>query len=203
MPVSTRTTFPMDKQSLLSYGTNRAAQFCNANNIEMPEVNHIPSQEWFVGACAYYRVNRIYICLEECARPASPAMSRVWSWPGNYIDRTPYGVVCHELGHHCDVLLGRQLGLGVGKYSSMAAKQLMQESGEAAITNYCPDPGEWFAEMFRVFITNPNLLAGMRPVTYKLFRKYWNPVTNLGWRRALGTNVPSRIVSAIEKRIVT
>lgn len=44
----------------------------------------------------------------------------------------------------------------------------MEESGELPITSYAPNPAEWFAEIFRLFVTNHGLLKQLRPKTYNI-----------------------------------
>ena len=137
----------------------------------------------------------IHICVLKCANVCGEAMSRQWSYPGNTVDRTPYGVIAHELGHHVDVCTG----ISKGKYSSEYGKSIMDATGEKPISSYCPNPGEWFAEMFRVFFTNPNLLKQLRPRTWECLSSKFNTVESRHWREVLA-DAPARVIKALENK---
>jgi hypothetical protein len=189
--------FPTDKKKLAALGVRQIMRFCRINEMPSPAVKIIPREDWHVSTCAYYRKETISICLEECQWPCGEAMSRNWTWPGNTVDREPYGVICHELGHHVDWLTGKERHA----YSSEFSEELMKESREKPLTGYCPNPAEWFAEMFRLFVTNHYLLKAVRPKTWKLFRSRWKPVSGEDWEAEMGGNVPSRIVKAARNKI--
>ena len=184
--------FPTDKKKLAALGTRQVTRFCELNELQTPVVRVVPNEDWYVSACAYYRKETIFICLEECQTPCGEATSRNWTWPGNTVDREPYGVICHELGHHVDQLTGKEKH----NYASEFSEEVMRESGEKSLTGYCPNPAEWFAEMFRLFATNHALLKAVRPKTRELFRARWKPVSGDDREAEMGSNVPSRIVQA-------
>lgn len=178
--------------ALYNRGVRRVAAFCELNKILKPKITS--AQEWYFDACAYYRPTEgIKIYLPNCARSCTENQVRNWNWPASVTDREPFGVICHELGHHCDWAIGKQKG----EYFSDYSIDLEKRSGEAAITGYCPNPAEWFAEMFRLFVTNPILLQQIRPKTWELLRKDWNPLPSKGWREELGPNVPPKIVRTL------
>lgn len=180
------------KQSLLVEGQNLMVRFCKVNDMPLPNFT-VCRGPWDFSACAYYRPTRgIVINVTKCAHIGTGGAS--WSFPGYFIDRTPYGVIQHELGHHADWLAGESKGSYFSDFSVKARK----ESGEERITSYCPNDAEWFAEMFRVFVTNSDLLKVMRPRTYELFCKHWQPVVNLPWREVLAA-APERNVRQCEK----
>lgn len=185
----------LSKDALLTSGWNRAMAFCNQNSVPPPELR-VQSPDVFRirSACAYYRPSYVAICLEKCAHVGRQASA--WSWPGYVIDRTPYGVVAHELGHHCDHLIGirRQ------SYSSEYSIAVRAESGEEKLTNYCPNDAEWFAEMFRLFVTNPDLLAELRPRTFRALERTWTPVVTETWPFVL-EDAPERTVQMAYKKI--
>lgn len=185
-------TVPTDKNRLAIRGGVRMARFCEANDLPLPVVQVCPPEDWHWDACAFYRTDKISICLEHCAWPCGVARSRAWSWPGSTIDREPYGVLCHELGHHIDYHASRNKGSYGGDYSV----QLREESGEAPISGYCPNDWEWSAEMMRLFITNHALLRLVRHKTWNLLSERWKPVSSDNWLRELGANVPPRVVAA-------
>jgi hypothetical protein len=188
-------------QGLLARGIRRVTDFCALNGLAIPAVAAVGVGEWHFSACAYYRPTYIKICLPRCARPAVVDQVRNWNWPGSVIDRTPYGVVCHELGHHADYCASEKKSRYGGDYSI----GLRKGSGEAALTGYCPDDWEFMAEMFRVFVTNPALLARVRPVTYELLCRRWRPLDYLtgpdDWLSVLGPGVPDRVVRSLRNKM--
>jgi hypothetical protein len=189
--------FPRDKKKLCLLGKHLIERFCMENKLPCPTVTVVEKEDWHFAACAYYREGNIAICLEECQWACGEGAGRNWSWPGNVTDREPYGVIAHELGHHIDRLTGEEKYA----YSSDFSKRVMDHSGELPITSYCPNPAEWFAEMFRLFVTNHILLDLLRPKTYKLLRGYWKPVSAGTWRAAMGGNVPERIIKVTLNKI--
>lgn len=196
-----------DRRKLTALGVERAERFCSLNRIPMPAVNVVDRDDWRVGFCAYYRPDTeavrkwtaagISICPELCGYPCGEAVTRNWTWPGNDTDREPYGVIAHELGHHCDWLAGSKKGT----YFSDYGEGVMEESGEKPLTGYAAEnPAEWFAEAFRLFVTNPGLLKALRPKTYNILRRKWEPLNSDDWRFPLGSNVPARVVKNLIKK---
>lgn len=186
--------WPTDKRKLLELGKRRVQDFCEANDIVTPTFEE--DGPWYFDHCAYYRDNVIHICVDRCGFPCGEAESRNWTWPGSTTDREPYGVVCHELGHHCDMIASKKKDRYRGDYSA----SVRSESKEAPITSYCPDDGEWFAEMFRLFVTNPDLLSCLRPRTFAILMERWNPVGLRSWRSVLGANVPARVIRTLKNK---
>lgn len=202
--------FNRNKLELYYAGIDRIVHFCQRNpSVPFPVVNLIPVKDWRVSACAYYRPdtpsNRkwtttpgINICLDKCQTPCDDRPSRNWTWPGNTVDREPYGVLAHELGHHCDWHASERKGTYYGDCSIL----LRAQAGESPITTYCDGDHEWFAEMFRVFVTNPHLLSILRPKTYALLCAKWVPVApDTHWRDAIGENAPPRVITALQNKI--
>ena len=148
-----------------------------------------------MGACAFYRRNTIYICVEKCAQPGTAGRS--WSWPGYIVDRTPYGVLAHELGHSVDHALSQETGAYFGNFS----RDIFRITGEEAITNYAPNVAEWWAEIFRLFVTNPALLKVLRPRTYEAALKLGlRPLPGDDWKQVLA-DAPERTLKAAENKI--
>lgn len=197
--------WPLNKESLFEEGVFLVTAFCRTNGLALPPIRAVPRRDWVVSACAYYRpdtdANRkwtspgINVCLDLCAAPAEQGGNpRNWNWPGNVTDREPYGVLAHELGHHVDWSAGTKKGSYGSEYSS----EVMEASGEPPLTSYAPNPWEWFAETFRLFVTNHFLLETLRPRAYAELRKRWRPIPRKGdWRSVLGENVPERIVKSL------
>lgn len=216
VPVHPRAVrWPSNPKPLLEAGTERMERFCVANRVPIPTVYLVAKCNWDFGSvCAFYRPNTdtvlkfsvgeekmrergygpgINVCLDLCARPCGKLPSRNWTWPGSVTDREPYGVVAHELGHHCDWYVSDRKGSYFGDYGV----GVRRKSGETPISGYCPNDAEWFAEMFRLFVTNPALLHQLRPRTYGILLARWTPVGSTDWRTELGRNVPDRIVQSL------
>jgi hypothetical protein len=200
-PVSTRPEYyGLTAQGLFDRGVARARLFCWANDVELPPITVVPAEDWHVNACAYYRPTEgVRICLKHCARAAAQAQVRTWSWPGSVTDREPYGVVCHEIGHHCD--FHESPPASRGWYFGAYGIGVRVDSGESPITSYCPNDAEWFAEMFRLFITNPALLRLIRPRTYRVLVRKWVPIGSDDWEKELGPNVPPRILANLHRQV--
>ena len=183
------------KEALFFKGTARVQHFCEHNNLPVPAIHQ--RYKWEVSACAFYRPQRIEIYLPDCAHPATQAQVRNWNWWGSVTDREPGGVLCHELGHHCDWLVGKNKQ----RHSSEYSTQVMLDSGEKPITSYCPNSAEFFAEMFRLFVTNHALLQIIRPITHRLLTKKFKPVSHDDWEVELGPDVPDRIIKNLYKKL--
>ncbi|HWI05788.1 MAG TPA: hypothetical protein VNT52_18420 [Acidimicrobiales bacterium] len=185
----------MTKSELFAAGSLLMQIFCRVNGLTAPPIITRAAHEWpFADACAYYRPTRIEICVARCAPigTAGPA----WSYPGNTVDRTPYGVLQHELGHHADIV---KSGATRG-YMSWFSADLRRASGEERLTSYCPNDGEWFAEMFRLFVTNPDLLEKLRPKTYRLIAEHFEPLDMGAWPEVL-KHAPARTIEAAARKI--
>jgi len=190
-----------DRYQLLDQGRKLIDCFARANALPAPMVELRTVAQWPHSVCAFYRPTFIAICLPKCA-PIGLA-GRAWSYPGWMVDRTPYGVVAHELGHHADRERGRAEGLPCGEYYSDFGKRVHGNAGEAGITSYADaaDYVEWFAECFRLFVTNPGLLQAIRPRTYReLTAAKFQPVLPLDWR-ALLAEAPERTRKLAERRV--
>lgn len=193
----------MTQAELLQRGIDRMRLFLQANpSIPDQPVTVVPQAEWPFEHCAYWRPppEGIHICLENCARPAPIERCRLWSWPGNATDREPYGVIAHELGHAADWHRSGDEGLPRGAYGGMISRIIREESRETPLTSYCPNDAEWFAEMFRLFVTNHALLRYLKPRTHAILMERWTPVSGEDWRIELGADVPPRIIQAAENK---
>lgn len=175
------------KLQLFERGLDHIARWCTANGVSIPEVNMHTGRPDF-GVCAYYRNSHIEIWVASCA--AVGLVGRQWSFPGYVVDRTPYGVLAHELGHHVD----RQHGAAGGVRS-----HLWRPLDAAPLTSYCPNDNEWFAELFRLFVTNPDLFRELRPKLAGLFFGEWPKVAEpRPWRTVLGES-PRHLAAAQNK----
>lgn len=177
-----------DKATMLRAGIELMQEFCETNKLAEPNINEVPKDKWrFTSTCAYYREDVITIAPSACAFIGYGG--RAWSYPGYVIDRTPYGVVQHELGHHVDFSISGEKGAYGGDFS----ERLRAATGEKQITSYVPNDWEWFAEIFRLYVTNSDLLKRLRPATYKVLRDLYRPVVDKPWRTVL-KHAPQRTV---------
>lgn len=186
----------LTKQALLSQGMDLIESFCDFNGLRLPPVRQYTAAEWrFASTCAYYRPETIHIAVQRCAHIGTA--NRAWSYPGYVIDRTPYGVVAHELGHHVDHIRS----LVKGSYGGDFSERMRAESREPKLTNYCPNDWEWFAEMFRLFVTNSDLLRAVRPRTHALLvGAGLKPVVTKPWREVL-QGAPERTIEMAGRKV--
>jgi len=161
---------------MLQAGIDRMTAWCGLNApIKPPTVVVASDPDEYFGTCAYYRFCVIYIWPPACA--AIGRAGRAWSYPGHSVDRTPFGVLQHELGHHVDLAHGA----AGGTYGTAWRTQ----TGDKPLTGYCDNDNEWFAEMFRLFVTNPDLLSHLRPKTHALMAARWRSVETRDWESVL------------------
>lgn len=198
----------MTKEQLFKDGVALAESWCHANGFNMPSVNRLAKTDrlYHLATCAYYRPETITIMVEKCAHPGYGG--RAWSWPGYVIDRTPYGVIQHELGHHVDYIDTRKLDSPNNGIGGMFSFRMY--SGEPPLTGYLGTDSdkrtfysEWFAEHFRLFVTNPELLRAMRPKFYENMIKYGlRPIVTKGFQDVIFNYEPNaRILAQATKKI--
>lgn len=180
---------PGDKKMLLfMQGFDIVEGFCKLNNIKAPacyitnsckcesDMNPNKLSGWYeVGkykdrTCQYPAM--IHVDMKQCASP-----NPQYSWPAFKTDRTPLGVICHELGHHVYRLRGK-------KYIKKMAEVV---TNEAAVSGYEPTVEEAFCEAFRVFVLNPDLLRKARPERFALLFEGFGlePVETRTWLKVL------------------
>lgn len=200
-----------DRDALYLSGLELAQRFCAANAIAMPKVTRIePAHPYYrlVGSCAFYRPQLgINIAVDKCANRGHGG--RAWSWPAYTVDRTPYGVIQHELGHHVDHSKSEP-AKSRDDVQSLFSWKIHEASKEPPMTGYLGTDNnaptffmEWFAEIFRVFVTNPDLCYKLRPRFYAaITERGIRPVVECTWREVLtGFDAPERITGQAEKKI--
>jgi hypothetical protein len=192
-----------EKENLYTAGIILMQDFCKYNNILEPKINRLAKTDrlYSLGTCAFYRPETITIMVEKCANRGYAG--RAWSWPGYAIDRTPYGVIQHELGHHVDNYFSVRDG-------ELFSKKVYESSKESPLTGYLGTDKEevtyfkeWFAEHFRLFVTNPDLSANIAPKFFYFMVGFgFLPVFNTDWEQTLlGNLANSRIVEQARKKI--
>jgi hypothetical protein len=176
------------KDSLLFDGEIQIANWCELNGVTPPKVEIHWDGRCDFGVCAYYRDGVIDIWPNMCA--AIGTAGRSWSYPGYVVDRTPFGVLAHELGHHVDRAHGPRGG---------ERSHVWRPLDPSPLTGYCPNDNEWFAELFRLFVTNPDLLRLVRPRIYPAFAGAFKSVEARPWREVLAG--AERQIKAAENKI--
>jgi hypothetical protein len=194
-----------DKEQLFTAGVALAEEFCRRNRLVMPLVTRLTKQDrlYHLATCAYYRPqDGIVIMVEKCANRGYGG--RAWSWPAYKIDRTPYGVMQHELGHHVD--FQRSPGCRSPHFSF----RIHEMSKEPPLTGYLGTGFnrltyymEWFAENFRLFVTNPHLCAQLRPKFYAaMLAEKFVPVVEKCWEDVFTENGAPRRITDMANRLV-
>lgn len=196
------------KAEMCDYGVSLAKRFCELNDIAMPSIERLePSSPYYhLRSCAFYRPTSIRIMVGKCAGKGfgGPA----WSWPGYAIDRTPYGVIQHELGHHVDHVRST---MPLKAKEDLFSFRIWTASQEEPLTGYLGTDkasqtfyNEWFAENFRLFVTNPDLSLALRPKFFDaMLAAGFKTLTNASWMTvlALHLSAPSRITDQARKKI--
>jgi hypothetical protein len=166
--------YSMDRDQLVEHGHTLATAFLVANGIKPPKFDFgstlaIITVSRSGGSCGLYSHERDYrgrrrmivsVVPSLCAKPA-PGVALAWSFPTYKTDRTPVGVVAHEIGHHVDFMLGVMEHGGRADWRAMSRDR---------VSSYEPCPEEAFAETMRLFILNPHLLEAVAPTRYAYLR---------------------------------
>ena len=181
-----------DRDSMLQRGILLYEETCELNRIKSPKLRVLRGRQerknfW---ACGWFSPpHSVTLFPERCARIG--VGGRAWSFPGYVVDRTPFGVLQHENGHHFDFAFSKDTSF------SLFAHDYTEEP---AITGYAPNESEWFAEMFRLFITNPDLLRLIRPKTWELLGAHFVSPEKRGWQRVLAL-APERTFDAAASKV--
>lgn len=199
------------KLEMFTAGESLLQKFCQQNKINPPEIKRLQPEDrlYHLATCAFYRPKTISIMVSKCANKGYGG--RAWSWPGYAVDRTPFGVLQHELGHHIDAERYDP------KTQTVFSKTIYGQSGEKPLTGYLGTDKEtltffmeWFAENFRLFVTNAELCRRLRPRFYSALRGAGIkpvelfPLSCLSWHAMLteGYAAPDRIVDQARKKIL-
>ncbi len=154
--------YTLDNLELAKFGQARVEVFLSKNGLPKPKELNFVENRGMCGLCTFPedRRNRddhpvILVQPSGCAKP-SRGYGMKWSFPGYVTDRTPVGVVAHEIGHHID-------------YETGFPSRSMPRSGK--VSSYEPNHLEAWAETMRLFILNPDLLRTISPDRYKYVRE--------------------------------
>jgi hypothetical protein len=170
---------------LLQDGQRLVTNFCKRNDLEVPKITVVQrtDRNARVNACAWYRSNHIWVKPWACASPTQDEGRYRWSYPGYLVDRTVYGALAHEIGHHLEPVCG------------------LPDKPEKPISGYRDNPSEVFAEHVKLFLTNPDLLGLIRPLTYDFLRRRFTPIkTEIFWQDVLA-DAPLKIRTRCERLV--
>lgn len=151
--------YQVSKADLFMYSAGICATFLELNGVAWPkkvEDRVIPTGRPPSGSygCGVYlpRLQQIMVNSAACANPAR-GTPRQFSFPGYSVDRTPVGVLAHEIGHYVDHVHG---------YVSNSPDWQNAIRG-SKVSSYEPNASESFAESMRLYILNPELLRAIAP----------------------------------------
>src|SRR5437868_3800386 len=102
--------YELTQDQLYEFGKSTCEVFLDVNELAHPAYTNktLPTAEKPRGSygCGHYLSGRqlVWVNAAVCAKPAR-GTPRKFSFPGNVTDRTPVGVVAHEVGHHIDHIL--------------------------------------------------------------------------------------------------
>lgn len=128
-------------------------------------------------ASGLYENNQIYVNVCHCVH-----YSMTLSYPGGIADMTPYGVIAHEYGHCIDDIFRR-----------LKLPDVLRSLDVLPITRYHPNKHEYFAELFKVFMTNSDLLRCSRPKAYAKLTELFIPSETRLWKDLL-VNAPENVL---------
>ena len=150
----------LSKNDLYEHATELLEKFIKANKLKSPKV-YINFALPYCGMYTY-KINKIKINLSKCVLPTTTPGFK-WSYPGYKADLTPIGVLSHELGHYVHHILD----VNFKEYRKFI-------KGEKRVSSYEPNIEETFAESFKVFLTNPDLLKRGRHLRYSYLTEVLN-----------------------------
>lgn len=180
LPVRIDSVVDLSRAELLSYGFEIGLDVLHLVGVTPPATtvhrhHRLRERGW-------YRAGRVTINLARC-RPPTGVPGYSWSFPGYKADLTPVGVVTHEFGHHVD--------------ASRGSPDLSSWGDEAPVSGYEPNRDEAFAEAFRLFCTNPDLLRVGRPRRWRTLGEGVDPGDLVPWEDVLRSRgAHERIVNA-------
>lgn len=190
----------MSKRELYEVGLDLAKRFLVFNNIDLPvyltyeealqaRYGHVRAVQFLrrvmngpaQGTGTGLQVDEyVFVNLDRCAWPVWKPKLRSWSWPGYKTDRTPVGVVAHEVGHYVSNLMGKE--------QDGEAWRALITKHKKTVSGYEPVPSEAMAETMRLFILNPQLLRMALPERYQFVQGLGlcSPLEKKNWREVIG-----------------
>lgn len=137
----------------------------------------------------------IQINTKLCRVPIASSAS--YTWPRYTVDMTPYGVLCHEFGHHWHRTHPEY------KRITHVFRSIRRADIEPAVTDYAKtNTHEDIAESVRVFVLNPDLLRVLNPFRWAALKKFGlKPLETRPWAEILEEEgAPERFAYAIRNK---
>ena len=133
-----------------------------------------------------YTHGYVFVSLERAAKPQVTPRNRSWSWPCYKVDRTPVGVVAHEVGHYVGEHLRQKMNKIVAHNTRNIWGTIVCQKIKP-ITGYEPTVDEAGAETSRLFILNPDLLHQGNGERYRFFTHHLGliPSETRTWKEVL------------------
>lgn len=165
------------KEDLFQDGLKLVLDILDLNRIPVPFIG-----KRTLNSAGLYNRGKCYVDVESCAK-----INPKFSYPNFSTNKTPQGVICHEIGHY----LTDACRIKVAE---------LKKIKEPPITGYAPNIYEKLAEFLRVFITNPELLREARPKSYGFICKYIKPLDRGSALECLGEygEVPDEVLKRYE-----
>lgn len=147
----------MSKDELAEKSVEHIQDFLKKNNLPVPEfiMHEYPDAKNKFQKVGHYsrKEGKVYLNVANTRNPVMNPGGMQWSYPGYKVDKTPLGVLAHEIGHHID-------------HSMKFDENSFPYKGEK-VTGYEPTVHEAIAESLRLFILNPDLLKTVAPKRYQ------------------------------------
>ena len=166
----------MTKDELAERSVKHIQNFLQMNNLPVPEfvMSEYPDAKNKFQKTGHYsrKEGKVYLNAANTRNPVMKPGGMQWSYPGYKVDKTPLGVLAHEIGHHIDHTM---------KFDENA----FPYKGEK-VTGYEPTVHEAIAESLRLFMLNPDLLHTIAPKRYQFFLDNGlKPTVKQPWKEVL------------------
>lgn len=151
------------------------------------ETNVVPLPRFVASADGRLRASRVYATYRRETRLITVYLDKTTrhesirdSFPRSRLDFSTLGCACHELGHHVNEVRG---------WSAVARDFYDTHVKERMLSPYAHmSRHEDFAETFRLFVTNPDLLEAYRPRRFEFMKSVMrlSPIEDRKWRDVIG-----------------
>ncbi len=177
-------------------------EFLKLNNIRQPPApitvspEKVVTNQWRHYGFFQPGTNEIFVNIKKSRMPVkNPGFA--WTFTGYKADLTIHGIYAHEIGHYIHETYEGKFG----KKQLLSAIRKIRTS-EKSISGYEPNSYETFAEMMRLFILNPTLLAEAKPIRHAFITQVLciTPAHDIHWKEVLKYAHP-KIISAAENWI--
>lgn len=166
----------MTKDELAEKSVKHIQDFLQKNGLPVPEfvMHEYPDAKNKFQKTGHYsrKEGKVYLNAANTRNPVMKPGGMQWSYPGYKVDKTPLGVLAHEIGHHID-------------HTKQFDTDSFPYKGEK-VTGYEPTVHEAIAESLRLFMFNPDLLHTIAPKRYQYFiDNGLKPTVKQSWKDVL------------------